>query len=77
MQRLPDPHRLPMNLPEAANRLRILADAYHGKRVRQYGTNPSFGFEVSATELEAVTFAAAFLSVFVESLESLNPPLEV
>lgn len=59
-----------MTFSEVTNRLRNLAESYHAGSVpisRDPDGDP--GFIVTYLELDAVTFAAAFLSVFVEALE--------
>lgn len=58
-----------MSLTEAASRLRVLAEAHARKGVTE---TPSGGYDVSALEMDAVTFAAAFLSVFTEALEDVT-----
>lgn len=51
-----------MTLTEAANRLTKMAEALNRRLV-------DYGYATSDEDIEAVTFAAAFLGVFVESLE--------
>lgn len=58
-----------VNLPEAANRLDILADAFTHHRVSKTSDD---GYVVSKLELEAVLFAAGFLGIFAEVLEEVT-----
>lgn len=55
-----------MNLTEASARLNVLARSHNAGLV-EHGDNGQM--LISTKELEAITFAAAMLGVFVEAME--------